>query len=91
MPERHRLTITVTMALYEELCVLAGPRRLSQWMEEAAWAKIHSPAAGMLTESDDDPGEHGVSPLDGLAAAPWCWSPLLPRQAVESSEDLLDL
>ena len=90
--ERHRLTITITLSLYRELCELAGPRRLSAWMEDAAWRKIRT-----LGEEDPQPGARGApltpptSRLPGLPQPPWCWSPLRPPRIMESSEDLVDL
>ena len=90
--ERHRLTITITMSLYRELCELAGPRRLSAWMEDAAWRKIRT-----LRGEGPPPGARGapatppISRLPSLPPPPWCWSPLRPPQITESSEDLVDL
>ena len=95
MPERHRLTITVTMPLYEQLCELAGPRRISQWMEEAAWRRIRD-----MRDGDDRttsgagavPGE--AAPAPGLPPPPWRWSPLRPPEpqpGVERGPDLVDL
>ena len=79
MSQRHRLTITITMALYDELCRLAGPRGLSHWMEDAAWHKIqrhgHGGQAGRVLD------EAGEQPQPGLPPPPWCWSPLRPGGA----------
>jgi hypothetical protein len=91
MAERHRLTITVSMSLYEQLCQLAGPRRLSQWMEDAAWRKIISTRDEAPTETEPDRGGKGMSSLHGLPPPPWRWSPLRPPQSMETGEDLLDL
>lgn len=76
---RHRLTITVTDLLYEELCRLAGPRRISEWMEDAAWRKIqvqgcHEPQPGPAPE----PPVLEVRPPHGFPPPPWRWSPLRP-------------
>ncbi|MCE2531568.1 MAG: hypothetical protein J4F44_03670 [Acidimicrobiia bacterium] len=95
MPGRHRLTITVTMPLYEQLCELAGPRRISQWMEDAAWRKIRA------LDGEDAPiasGADGVrgepAPAPELPPPPWRWSPLRPPEpqvGVEGGADLVDL
>ena len=95
MSRRHRLTITVTMSLYEELCELAGPRRISQWMEDAAWHKIRSSHGGDIPPAPDTrtaPAE--PASLPGLPPPPWCWSPLRPPEphaGVEAEADLVDL
>jgi len=92
VPGRHRLTITVTDSLYDELCELAGPRRISQWMEDAAWRKIRTLRDG------DDPAAPGTPaeavPSHGIPPPPWCWSPLRPpepRSGVQAGADLVDL
>ena len=79
MSQRHRLTITVTMALYEELCRLAGPRGISHWMEDAAWRKMQAPGPGEPQPSPaSEPAEDETHPRPGLPPPPWCWSPLRP-------------
>ena len=95
MPERHRLTITVTMPLYEQLCELAGPRGISRWMEDAAWRRIaalHGGDAPTASRAGGDPGE--AAPAPALPPPPWRWSPLRPsqpRDGVEGGADLVDL
>jgi len=95
VPERHRLTITVTMPLYEQLCELAGPRRISQWMEDAAWRKIGAPRGGgapTASRAGGIPGE--PAPAPALPPPPWRWSPLRPPEpqvGVEGGADLVDL
>ncbi|MCY3785691.1 MAG: hypothetical protein OXG47_03075 [bacterium] len=91
MSQRHRLAITVSMPLYEELCRLAGPRGISRWMEDAAWLKIRASGgeSGRLRVSGAAEGEPRTRP--GLPPPPWCWSPLRPSQIMESGEDLVDL
>lgn len=92
MPGRHRLTITVTDSLYEELCELAGPRRISQWMEDAAWRKIRTLSGG---DAPPPPGAPAETPSTrGIPPPPWCWSPLRspePRPGVKAGADLVDL
>lgn len=95
MPERHRLTITVTMPLYEQLCELAGPRRISQWMEDAAWRKIGEQRGADSPNATGAGGVPGVrAPAPELPPPPWRWSPLRPpepRLGVEDGVDLVDL
>ena len=95
MPGRHRLTITVTVSLYEELCDLAGPRRISEWMEDAAWRKIRA-RRGEEGSPERTTRGGSVEPAlhPGLPPPPWCWSPLRPpaqRGSVEAETDLVDL
>ena len=85
MSERHRLTITVTVSLYEELCELAGRRRISQWMEDAAWRKIGALRGGQApTVLVDESAAVEASPIPELPPPPWCWSPL--RQSATPEE-----
>ncbi|MDE0653410.1 MAG: hypothetical protein OXI26_07135 [bacterium] len=95
MSRRHRLTITVTLALYEELCELAGQRRISRWMEDAAWRKIQSLRAEEIPPAPNTPpGPVEPAPAAGLPPPPWCWSPLRvpePQVGVEAGTDLVDL
>jgi len=76
--QRHRLTITVTMALYEELCRHAGPRGISRWMEDAAWRKLRSHDGGRQPPPPSPPGGDETWSRHGLPPPPWCWSPLRP-------------
>ncbi|MCY3662091.1 MAG: hypothetical protein OXH28_04585 [bacterium] len=95
MPGRHRLTITVTMPLYEQLCELAGPRRISQWMEDAAWHKIRALRGGGAPTASGAGGLPGDPvPVPELPPPPWRWSPLRPPEpqgGLEGGADLVDL
>jgi hypothetical protein len=63
---RHRLTITVSQELREVLGQIAPPRKMSYWLEEAAWQRIQSDrdsdldGIGALVDADED-----LSDLDG--------------------------
>ena len=83
------------MSLYEELCELAGPRRISQWMEDAAWHKIRSLQGGEVPSAPNTRAAPVESaPAPALPPPPWCWSPLRPPEpqvGVEAGADLVDL
>ncbi len=80
MSQRHRLTITITLELYEKLCRLAEPRRMSHWMEDAAWRKIRDLAEGDgPAELPTRSAELDNRPLPGRPIPLWRWSPLQPR------------
>ena len=67
------------MALYEELCRLAGSRGISHWMEDAAWRKIQSDGRGEPQPPPASaPAEDETHPRPGLPPTPWRWSPLRP-------------
>lgn len=88
MSERHRLTITVTMALYEELCRRAGPRGISHWMEDAAWRKLQSRGHGEPQPVPvPGPTADGSPARPGLPPPPWCWSPLRPTGTEHGGTD----
>lgn len=94
MPGRHRLTITVTMPLYEQLCELAGPRRISQWMEDAAWQKIGALRGGGAPTAPGGGLPADPVPAPQLPPPPWRWSPLRPPEppiGLEGEADLVDL
>ena len=83
------------MSLYEQLCELAGPRRISHWMEDAAWQKIGSLGGAETPAVPNTPVAPGEpAPIGGLPPPPWCWSPLRPPEpqvGVEAGADLVDL
>lgn len=66
--ERHRLTITVSSELRDMLQVVAGPRRISYWIEEAAWRRIRADqdrdleGVGQLVDSEEDLADLDASP-----------------------------
>lgn len=73
-PARHRLTVTVTPELLSVLREVAGPRRISHWLEEAAWQRIRSEqdrdlaGIGALVDADEDLADISQPPRwSGLA------------------------
>jgi len=83
------------MPLYEQLCELAGPRRISQWMEDAAWHKIGALRGGGAPAASGAGGLPGdPAPVPELPPPPWRWSPLRPPEpqiGLEGGADLVDL
>ena len=67
-PDRHRLTITISRELLEILRVEAGSRRISHWLEEAAWRRLRAErdrdliGIGTLVETQEDLADLGFSP-----------------------------
>ena len=65
---RHRLTISVSSELYETLKVVAGPRKMSDWLEVAAWRRLRADqdrdliGVGQLVEPEEDLADLGASP-----------------------------
>ena len=63
---RHRLTITVSQELYATLQEVAGPRRFSAWLEEAAWERVarlrdaELSGIGLLVDAEDDRSDLGL-------------------------------
>jgi hypothetical protein len=65
---RRRLTITVSAELHAVLGETAGPRRVSYWLEEAAWRRIRDErdrdlsGIGALVDAEEDLTELGAGP-----------------------------
>jgi hypothetical protein len=65
---RHRLTITVSAELFSTLRDVAGSRKISSWMEEAAWRRLHAErdldlvGIGSFVDADEDRADLGASP-----------------------------
>ena len=71
---RHRLTITVSAELFEKLQVVAGPRKMSYWLEDAAWQRIRAErdrdliGVGALVDAEEDLADLEAQPRwSGLA------------------------
>lgn len=68
---RHRLTITVSPELYDALHEVAGPRRFSHWLEQAAWERMERLAdrdlvgVGRLVDTAEDRADLGATTAPG--------------------------
>lgn len=72
--QRHRLTITISTDLFSTLREVAGSRKISSWMEEAAWRRLRAErdrdliGIGAQVDADEDLADLGGPPRwSGLA------------------------